>query len=451
MRITIVNQFYRPDLAPTAQLAASLAEHRAAKGDRVTVIAGKGAYAAANPDKAAQAHAPNPRIRRVWTPGLGKATHLTRLIDYACFYLFAAFRLLTLPRQDLVITLTTPPLISGCAMLHKWLHRGGEPTRLILWNMDCYPDVAERAGVMKPRGLLARLCHTVNRAVFRSLDHLVCLDEAMARLLCQNYAHANPELPVTIIPNWEDASFFPPDAAYKPWQPARDLNLGDRLTILYLGNMGYGHDFKTVLDAAEQLREEPVTFLFVGGGRHWQAVKDQAARRGLTNVILHEYVPKELTGSVMSAADCALVTLRDDALGIMSPSKIHANLAMSLPLIYIGPRTSNVDEAIQTFDCGVSLRHGDTDALIDFIRDARANPANLAQLRARARLAFDSAYCDLATLPRFDAVIAQTLPELDSNPEAPTPEAVPAGPARSFAVSQTPASAPREPAAGAAG
>ena len=44
MRITILNQFYPPDLAPTAHLAASLAAHRAAKGDEVTVITGSGSY-----------------------------------------------------------------------------------------------------------------------------------------------------------------------------------------------------------------------------------------------------------------------------------------------------------------------------------------------------------------------------------------------------------------------
>src|SRR5690606_10968024 len=208
-------------------------------------VAGKGAYTA--PGVKGREHATrNPRVLRVWTPGLGKANNLKRMIDYGCFYLFAAFKLLTLPRQDVIITLTTPPFISWCALLHKRLH--GRKTRLILWNMDCYPDVAERANVIKPGGLLARFLHGRNRAVFRNLDHLICLDEAMARLLCTNYASANPDLPLTIIPNWEEASFFPKDASYEPWEGRTTLNLDSRFTVLYLGNMGYGHDFRTVLD-----------------------------------------------------------------------------------------------------------------------------------------------------------------------------------------------------------
>lgn len=426
MRITIVNQFYRPDIAPTAHLAASLAEHRASLGDQVTVIAGKGAYTAPDTKGRERGAAANPNIRRVWTPGLGKANLVKRLTDYAFFYLFAAFKLLFMPRQDVIITLTTPPLISWCALLHKRLH--GRRTRLILWNMDCYPDVAERTNVIKPGGLLARFLHARTRAVFRNIDHLVCLDEAMARLLCGNYAAAHPELPVTIVPNWEDASFFPAGAQYPPWTGCESLGLNGKFTVLYLGNMGYGHDFKTVLDAAESLRQEPVAFLFVGGGRNWQSVKDEAERRGLSNVIMHGYVPKEQTGSVMSRADCALVTLRDDAIGIMSPSKIHSNLAMGLPLAYIGPTTSNVDEAIAHFGCGISLRHGDHQGLAAFIRSLSRDPSRAADLRARARRAFETAYCDLATLPRLDAVIAHSLGKTGA-------EGIPAGPASSFAGS----------------
>jgi hypothetical protein len=44
MRLTLLNQFYTPDVAPTGQLAASLARHRAALGDQVTVITGRGGY-----------------------------------------------------------------------------------------------------------------------------------------------------------------------------------------------------------------------------------------------------------------------------------------------------------------------------------------------------------------------------------------------------------------------
>lgn len=417
MRLTIINQFYKPDIAPTAYLAASLAEHRARRGDEVTVIAGKGAYAA----KGAHGHASgggraNPRVLRVWTPGLGKANNLKRVIDYGAFYLFALWKLLTLPRQDVIISLTTPPLIAWAASLHKLLHR---KSKLILWNMDCYPDAAERAGVIGMGGFLASRIRGRNRAIFRRLDHLICLDRAMAELLCEQYASVRPKLPVTIIPNFEEASFFPRDASYQP-QALDGVTLDGRFVVLYMGNMGYGHQFDTALDAAERLRDTRALFLFVGGGRNWQTVKDEAAQRRLDNVVVHPYIPKDRTGPVMASAHCALVTLRDDALGVMSPSKIHANLALGLPLVYVGPAKSNVDEAISGHACGVSLRHRDVDGLVSFVRRVMESADTHGNLRQRARAAFDAAYCDLATMPRFDAVIEHALTGKTSDPSVPT-------------------------------
>jgi len=164
---------------------------------------------------------------------------------------------------------------------------------------------------------------------------------------------------------------------------------------------------QTFLDAAERLRDDPVTFLFVGGGSHFDFLANESGARNLSNILLHNYVPKQLTPAVMKLADCALITLEDYALGVMSPSKLHSNLAMSLPVLYVGPRTSNVDDAITRFSCGVSLRPGQSAQLASEIRSLLADKHRHQDLRGRARHAFDSAYSDLRTLSRFDQVLAQ--------------------------------------------
>lgn len=401
MRITLINQYYVPDIAPTGHLSASLAEGLVSEGHEVTVVTSQGGYVAAS--KVERAHAANPRIYRLWTPKLGKASILTRCIDYASFYLLAAWRLLRLPRQDVIISLTTPPYIAWVGWLHRLLHPS---TRLVLWCMDCYPDAAERAGVMKKYGLLSRLMRWGNKALFRRLDHLICLDEAMVDLLTQYYDPST--LPTTVIPNWERSELFPsPEVSPPPtWPEASKLGLESKFVVLYLGNTGVGHPFEAVIEAAKRLREDDsVAFLFVGGGKRWAWLEESKQREGLKNLILHGYVQKEHTASVMAAADCALITLGDDMLGVMSPSKMHANLANHLPILYVGPETSNVDEAIKRYSCGVSLRNDDVDGILEFIRNAKEGSAAFAEMRTRARLAFDSAYCDRQTHPLFYQIL----------------------------------------------
>jgi glycosyltransferase involved in cell wall biosynthesis len=286
--------------------------------------------------------------------------------------------------------------------MHKTLHRRA---KVVLWNMDCYPDVVERAHIIRKGGLLSRVLRAMNRALLRQVDHLVCLDTAMADLLCSQYAPGPGRPRVSVIPNWEDLSLFPPGARPGKWSGSQDLD--GQFVVLYLGNTGVGHAFETVLDAAEQLRGDPIRFVFVGGGSRWQAIRDAKEARGLQNVLLHEYVPKDETPSVMASADAALITLRDEALGVMSPSKLHSNLAMGLPVLYVGPGGSNVDDAIRRFDCGVSLPHGDVQGLVAHIRRLAVDRSQLEDMRRRARRAFDEAYCDARTLPQFDRVFAE--------------------------------------------
>ena len=237
MRLTIVNQFYRPDLSPTAHLSASLAEQRARAGDVVTVVTSRGGYVPASADAAeAERHA-NPRVYRIWTPRLGKAAVWKRCLDYLAFYLGAAWRMLRLPGQDLIVSLTTPPFIAWAAVLHRVLHRR---TKLVLWNMDCYPELAERSGALKEGGPAARVMRFFNRTLFRKLDALVCLDDAMRRLLMSQYATSGREPRAVVIPNWEELAFFPADAPRH--EPLDDPELAGKFVVMYLGNAGCGHD-----------------------------------------------------------------------------------------------------------------------------------------------------------------------------------------------------------------
>jgi hypothetical protein len=303
-----------------------------------------------------------------------------------------------MPRQDVVIAMTTPPFIALAGWLHKLLH---PTTRLILWNMDVYPEALERTNLIRKGSLITRLMRSASRAIFLRLDHLVCLDGAMAKLLISQYSTPERSIAHSIIPNWESGMLFP--ANHTP------RRVWEKFVILYLGNTGYGHEFQTLIDAAEAMRHQPVEFLFVGGGALRPLIEKAAKRRGLNNITLRDYISKDQTPAIMRQADCALITLENSMLGVMSPSKLHANLAMGLPILYVGPAGSNVDEAIGRFHCGASLRPGQSDELVAFVLTMFNDPVAHTELKRRARAAFEAAYCDRQTLPAFDAILDSTI------------------------------------------
>ncbi len=392
-RLCLLNQFYAPDISPTAQLATSLIEHRAARGDECTVVCGSGGYADAQDNRPL---ATDVRVRRVWAPGLGRSSVLARAWTYSTYIVAAVWTLLRMPRQDVIIAMTTPPFVYLVAMAHKLRRR---ETRVILWSMDVYPEVAERLRAVSETSWLSRLLRRINAWALPKLDSVVVLDGAMADLLIEA---GTPADRVHVIPNWERADLYT-GTAPAVWEGYERLGLSGRFVVLYLGNIGLGHRFDTVIAAAERLADDGVTFLFIGGGPRWNELETETRR--LTDVVMHPYVDKHVTPSVLAGADTSLICLEDRALGVMSPSKLHGSLGMGLPITYVGPDGSNISEAIDAFGCGVSVRHGDVDGLVSAIRSWKRDPARRAEVSDRARQAFVSAYCDTATLPQWDALL----------------------------------------------
>ena len=402
MRITIINLFYPPDLAASAHLAASLADHRAGRGDEVTVVCGRGGYLGGAERGARSSRAPGaPRVIRLWTPALGKATHPRRLGDYVAFLVGAVVRLLLMPRQDVVIALTTPPYALVAAVAHRILHAR---TRVVLWSHDVYPDAAEAFGTIRPGGLASRMLRAASRRLMRRVDHVVAVDDAMLNRVLTGYAH-DGRPPGSVIPNWEPTDRFPRDHRTTPWTGYREPALAGQFVVLHTGNFGVGHRVDGIADAAARLADDRVTFLFVGGGARVPELRAEAERRNLRNVRFHGYVPRPDTGGVLAGAGCSLISLDDRSLGIMSPSKMHSSLAMGLPIVYLGPPGTNVDDAINEYACGFSLRQGDVTGLVDAIRRLRSHPDLAAALSKNARRAFEETYSDRSALPRFDSLL----------------------------------------------
>jgi colanic acid biosynthesis glycosyl transferase WcaI len=408
VRLSIINLFYPPDVAPSAHLAASLAQHRTALGDDVTVLCGTGSYlgGSAGVDRTCSREddairATGVRILRLWTPGLGKANTMRRLGDYVSFLIGAIARMALLRRQDVIVSLTTPPYIVLAAIAHRLVH---PRTRIVLWSLDVYPDAAETYRKIRPGGLTSRVLRALSRWLYRRIDHVVALDDAMLRRVLAGYAR-DGKPSGSVIPTWEPMVLFPSKDRSITWEGYRDPELEGQFIVLHPGNLGFGHPTAFIADAAAQLADEDVTFLFIGGGARVPELAAEVRARSVKNVQFRDYVPRDETPLVLAGAGCTLISLDDRSRGIMSPSKMNGSLAMGVPVLYAGPTGTNVDDAITEYACGFSLRQGDVAGLVDAIRRLRSHPDLAAALSKNARRAFEETYSDRSALPRFDSLL----------------------------------------------
>lgn len=392
MHIVLLNQAFHPDVVATAQMSKDLADELVRRGHTVTAVASRSIYGQRGAVLPKREAIDGIDVRRPGFSLFGKAGYAARIVDFGFFYLLAMLRVLTLRKPDVVVSFTTPPFIALTGVLSRWL-RGAHA---VYWVMDLYPDLPVACGVMGRRSPFTWFFERVNRFLLRRSDVDVVLGRCMHdRVVAKK---VRPEK-LRLIPVWADVAGI--DGSARDQSPFRtQWWLGDAFTVMYSGNFGIGHDAATICRAMELLKDrDDIKFVFVGGGKRRAEVERFIADRSLGNALWHDYVPRGMLGQSLAAADVHLISLKEGVEGIMVPSKLFGIMAAARPSIFVGHPDSEIARVLAEHACGVTVREGDAQGLVDAILRMKGDAAGRAEMGRRAREALPGRY-DRATATR---------------------------------------------------
>ncbi|MBK3733891.1 glycosyltransferase [Azospirillum brasilense] len=387
--ILFVNRVFPPDKGATGRCVCDVAERMAAMGWRVTVVADGSGPSVAPPGVTV--------CRAGWGRSSKAGARSGDVRATTRGYLAAALRLihraLRLPRHDVVVTMTDPPLLVCAGPLIAARHAAAS----LHWSQDVFPALLPVLGVHLPDPLM-RMVERASARALRRQDAVVAIGRCMAGRLA---AVGVPAERITVLPNWPDPDIRPVPRAENPFRQAHGL--GDRFTVAYSGNMGLAHPMDAVLDAAALLaRSDPaIAILLIGDGRRRAAVAEAVERRGLTNVRMLPLQPSDRLAESLSAADLHLATMDPRADGLLVPSKVAGALAAGRPCLFLGPAGS--DAAALLDGCGQRLAPDDAAGLAAAIRRYAGDPALCAVQGARA-LSVAAAWDAAAAARRFAAL-----------------------------------------------
>lgn len=386
--ILFVNQHYWPDVASTGQHLTDLAEYLAAEGFDVHVLCSRTAYLAGGVAAPAREVRHGVTIHRARTTGFGRGSTLGRLTDYASFYAQVLARLLSGRRFDLVVTLTTPPLLATAAAAARALRS----TRYGVWSMDLHPDAEFALGMLRPTAPLGRVLEALNAWGYRRADFVVDLGVCMKRRLLAKGLSAER---LHTIPVWSAAEEVRPvEHAENPLREA--LGLTGKFVVMYSGNAGLAHRFDEVLEAMRLLRDhDGIRFLFVGGGPRRAEIEAFIAAHGLRNAAYLDYFPREQLRFSLPLGDVHLLTLREDMAGIAVPGKLYGIMAAGRPVLMVGPEDAAPAQTVLEEGIGAVIRPGDPHGgrrLADAILAYYADPLLAEAAGGRARAAFLARY-----------------------------------------------------------
>jgi colanic acid biosynthesis glycosyl transferase WcaI len=370
VEVLIINQFFWPDTAATGQLLTDVTRGMDPNIHAVTVLCGTSDYGAVD------TASPPPRVKIVRSRGVAFSRgKIGRVVSYASFFASATVNALRGPKAALVLTLTTPPLISLVGTLLKSL-RGSQH---FIWEMDLYPDIAVDLNVLKPRSVATRLIGAGADFSRKRADGIVVLgDDMKARLV----ARGIPEHKILVAENWADGSEILP----APFEEGP-------LVVHYSGTLGLAHEEHTFAEAMRQLRDDNrFRFVFAGGGARRNRLEKFCRAEGIGTAEFRPYVRRSELGRSLAGGHVGLVTQIPETVGAIVPSKVYGIMAAGRPVLYVGPRDATPARVLERHGCGWRIEPGDVSSVVRLLERLEQDRSLVREAGARARRAFEKHY-----------------------------------------------------------
>ncbi len=415
--ILIISQVYVPDPASVGQHIADAAEELARRGYRVVVYASANGYDDPTKKYPRRELLRGVDVRRLPLSSFGKGSIAVRLLAQWIFLVQAVVRGVFTRNLASVMVSTSPPFCGvGGAFISKVR---GVPVEY--WLMDLNPDQMVALKILKPHAIPVRIFDFFNRIILRRARDIVVMDRFMlARIEKKGVdltgrTHAMPPWP-----HEDEVVNVPHDQ--NPFRKAQGLE--GKFVVMYSGNHSPANPLGTLLDAAERLKQrENLVFLFIGGGGAKRDVEARIAA-GATNIRSLPYQPFSEIRWSLSAADVHVVSIGDEVVGIVHPCKVYGAMAVSRPILLLGPNPSHVSDLIERHRLGWHVSHGDVDGAVRVLEDMLSTPKeDLQAMGARGAMVIAGDLSRASLCNRFCDVITRGMPSIrtpDSNDPAST-------------------------------
>ena len=315
----IITELFPPDVTSTAYILGEIANAFVRKY-QVKVICGPEIYDKRKPLDKDNRFVLDSSIKVLRANGVDWDKNTTK--GKALSFLVMSYKLLMLAKEhikkeDKVLMVTNPaPLV----LLMSWL-KGKVNFELNILVHDVFPENTIPAGVKLP--VYGCFKWMFDKAYSRA-DRLIVLGRDM-KVIMQNKVSKYPIKPkIEIIENWADIEGI----KSMPFPEGK-------IVLEYAGNIGRVQGLDKVI---EQLPEGGEFHLYGTG-----AMEEKLKAMKHPNVYFHGPYFRSQQNEVLAACDIAVVTLQEGMYGLGVPSKTYNILASGRPVMFLGPKDSEID------------------------------------------------------------------------------------------------------------
>lgn len=269
-------------------------------------------------------------VRRVKTYITANEGFIKRILDFISFMLTSFVAGLFVKKPDVIVG-TSPQFFTAVS---AWALSAVRFKPFIFELRDIWPASITAVGAMKD-SIAIRMLEKLEVFLYKRADSIISVTNAFKRELIERGVDGEK---IDVVLNGVDLAKYQP-VSEKDNELSNKYNLQGKFVAGYIGTHGMAHGLETIVNVADQLKEnDNIRILFAGGGAARKKVVDLVAQKKLSNVVLIDRQPKEMMPKIWSLCDLSLVPLvNNDLFRTVIPSKIFECMGMGIPTVMSVP------------------------------------------------------------------------------------------------------------------
>lgn len=361
--VLILCQYFYPEYVSSATLPTQMAEDLVKKGLNIDVICGWPYEYSESHKIVKKERYHGIKIRRLKYAQFDNKSKMGRLVNF--FSLFTMF-LINMPRMlkyDHILVYSNPPILPFIPdLLHRIFKK-----KYSFVAYDIAPDNAIKTGATKPGSMIDKVMKYINKHVYKNAEHVIVLGTEMKNYILENKI-SNNENNIHVIPNWYDEKSLNKSNVYN--ETFKNIKSKYKKILLYSGNMGQLQDMETVMQFLKGVKDnKEIATILCGHGKKKELVEDFIKKNKIDNAYMYDFLTGTDYSDVLNIADCCIVSLVPEGIGLGVPSKNYGYLAAGKPLIAIMDKETDIVKQLRDYHAGVHISNQDYQSMIDFVEN----------------------------------------------------------------------------------
>ena len=254
-------------------------------------------------------------------------TYAILILNYISFFIscfiFTIYLAIFKKKYDIIfVHHTSPFLISFHPIIYGLFHK----TKKIIWELDLWPDTLKGIGLIKSDTLF-KLIEKIIMITYSFYDLIMVGSKSFEKIIRKRFNKK-----IIYFPNWADNDIE------NPKKSPVDLSLPKNLfRIMYTGNIGTVQNFDKLAKTINDLKNENIHWIFIGGGRYVSDLKKIVKQNALIdNVTFISNVNIQQIPGYSNYADCMYLSLNDsDIFKKTVPAKLQTYMALGKPILAV--------------------------------------------------------------------------------------------------------------------